>query len=247
MSPRRSDAKQGDPEISVIIPAANEEEELPQCLARINGQPNEIIVVDAESDDATREIAESIGCRLLSHPQCHRARQMNLGASVARGRILLFLHADTLLPASALTQILEAVDRRGAVGGAFSRRYRSHSVFLALTSRLATLRNRLFGWHLGDQAIFVRRDVFAELDGFLDFPIFEDLDFSRRLRKRGPTVTLTPPVYSSARRFAARGPLRTTWNDLRLTRRYLSGTDPNQLCNPHPNRLKALETYERLS
>ena len=79
------------------------------------------------------------------------------------------------------------------------------------------------------------------------FAIFEDLDFSRRLRALGKTISLTPPVYSSARRFAAKGPLRTTWDDLRLTRRYLSGVDPNELCLPDVHRIKHLQTYERLS
>ncbi len=239
------------PEISVIIPVANEAEELPQCLARVTGQPNEIIVVDAASDDGTRAVAEGLRCRFLSLPQRHRAPQMNLGAAQARGRILLFLHADTLLPSSALTNIIEAIDRRDAVGGAFSRRYRSRSLILAVTARLAALRNRLFGWHLGDQALFVRRDIFAKLRGYRDLTIFEDLDFSRRLRRVGRIVTLTPPVFSSARRFAAQGPLRTTWNDLLLTRRYLSGVDPNDLpqadCISRPDRLKALQAYERLS
>ncbi len=118
---------------------------------------------------------------------------------------------------------------------------------LALTCRLAGLRNRLFGWHLGDQAVFVRRDIFEKLGGYRDIPVFEDLDFSRRLGAFGKTVTLTPPVSSSARRFVAKGPLRTTWDDLLLTRKYLAGVDPNQLCQPARDRLKALQTYERLS
>src|ERR1044071_991181 len=116
------------PTISVIIPVANEAERLPQCLARVQGEPNEIIVVDAESDDGTRAVAEGFGCQLFSHPQRHRARQMNLGAAAARGHILLFLHADTLLPGGALAKIVDAIDRRGAIGGAFSRRYRSRSL-----------------------------------------------------------------------------------------------------------------------
>ncbi len=238
-------------EISVIIPAANEATALPQCLARVKGQPNEVIVVDGGSTDGTRALAQARGCRLLAHRQRHRARQMNLGAAQARGRILLFLHADTLLPGGALTKILDAIDRRGALGGAFSRRYRARSLTLALTARLAALRNHLFGWHLGDQALFVRRDIFVKLGGYRDIAIFEDLDFSRRLRRLGPTVTLTPPVFSSARRFAALGPLRTTWNDLHLTWGYLSGVDPNDLvqadCIPRPDRLKTLHSYERLS
>ncbi len=172
---------------------------------------------------------------------------MNAGAAQARGRILLFLHADTLLPNDALSRVVEAIDRRGARGGAFSRRYESRSLVLAFTSRLATLRNRLWGWHLGDQAIFVRRDIFEQLHGYRDIPIFEDLDFSRRLGALGKTVTLTPPVFSSARRFAEKGPLRTTWHDLLLTRRYLSGENPNRLCQEGRDRLKTLQAYERLS
>lgn len=239
------------PEISVIIPVSNEAEALPQCLVRVRGAPNEIIVVDAQSEDGTRAVAESFGCRFLSQPQRHRARQMNLGAAEASGRVLLFLHADTLLPPGALARIIAAVDRRDVVGGAFSRRYRSRSPTLAITCRLAALRNRCFGWYLGDQAVFVRRDIFERLGGFLDVPIFEDLDFSRRLRALGHTVTLTPPVYSSARRFTCRGPLLTTWDDLLLTWRYLSGENPKDLpqadCQARADRLKTLHTYERLS
>lgn len=207
----------GHPEISVVIPVANEATALPQCLARISGAPNEVLVIDAASEDATRAVASAARCRLIVCRERHRARQMNLGAAEACGRILLFLHADTLLPPAALAKIIEAIDRQGVGGGAFSRRYRSRSPTLAITSRLAALRNRFFGWYLGDQAIFVRRDIFEQLGGYRDIPIFEDLDFSRRLRALGKMITLTPPVYSSARRFAHAGPLRTTWHDLLLT------------------------------
>lgn len=217
------------PEVSVIIPVANEAAALPECLACISGVPNEVIVVDAQSSDGTAEVARAAGCIVLDATDRHRARQMNLGATVARGRILLFLHADTWIAAGALANVLDAIDRRGAVGGGFSRRYRSRSLTLAITSRLATLRNHLLGWHLGDQAMFVRRDVFEKLGGYRDMLIFEDLDFSRRLRALGRTVTLSPPVYSSARRFAAQGPLRRTLADFRLTKKYLAGVAPNEL------------------
>ena len=234
-------------EISVIIPAANEAAALPDCLARIERTLSEIIVVDAGSEDESAAIAHAAGCKVVPALQRHRARQMNLGAAQARGRILLFLHADTWLPSDARAKITTAIDRQHALGGAFTRRYRSRSLILALTSRLAGLRTRVCGWHLGDQAIFVRRDVFEGLQGFRDIPIFEDLDFSCRLRTLGWTATLTPPVCSSARRFAQRGPLCTTWHDLLLTRQFLSGKNPNQLCQPPADRLKALQAYERLS
>jgi rSAM/selenodomain-associated transferase 2 len=235
------------PEISVVIPVANEAAALPDCLARISRRSSEILVVDAASDDQSAVLARVAGCRVVPAPQRHRARQMNLGAALAGGRILLFLHADTGLPPDAFVEITEAIDRRGALGGGFARRYRSRSLVLAITSRLAGIRNRLWGWHLGDQAIFVRRDIFDRLHGYRDIPIFEDLDFSRRLRALGKTITLTPPVYSSARRFTDKGPLRTTWDDLCLTRRYLSGADPNELCLSGVHRIKDLQTYERLS
>ena len=235
------------PEISVVIPVANEAAALPDCLARISRRSSEILVVDAASDDQSAALARAAGCHVVPAPQRHRARQMNLGAAQARGRILLFLHADTWLPPDALAKIIDAIDRRRALGGGFARRYRSRSLTLAMTSRLADIRNRLWGWHLGDQAIFVRRDIFDRLCGYRDIPIFEDLDFSRRLRALGKTMTLMPPAYSSARRFAEKGPLRTTWDDLRLTRRYLSGVDPNELCLSGVHRIKDLQTYERLS
>src|SRR5262245_41068883 len=235
------------PEISVVIPVANEAAALPDCLARISRRSSEILVVDAASDDQSAALARAAGCHVVPAPQPHRARQMNLGAAQARGRILLFLHADTWLAPDALAKIIDAIDRRRALGGGFARHYRSRSLTLALTSRLAGIRNRLWGWHLGDQAIFVRRDIFDRLHGYRDIPIFEDLDFSRRLRALGKTMTLTPPAYSSARRFAEKGPLRTTWDDLRLTRRYLSGVDPNELCLSGVHRIEHLQTYERLS
>jgi rSAM/selenodomain-associated transferase 2 len=232
-----------NPEISIVIPVANEAANLPGCLARIDRTSTEIIVVDAASDDRTVALARAAGCRVAPAPERHRARQMNLGAMQARGRILLFLHADTWLPPNAPAKIIEAIDRRHAPGGGFARRYRSSSLTLALTSRLAGLRNRFWGWHLGDQAIFVRRDIFEQLHGYRDIPIFEDLDFSRRLRSLGRIVTLTPPVYSSARRFAPKGPLRTTWHDLLLTRQYLLGRDPNHSpqadCQVRDRRIKA--------
>ncbi len=239
------------PEISIIIPVANEANALPKCLGPIKGAPNEIIVVDAGSEDGTAAVAAAAGACIIAHPERHRARQMNYGAAAARGRVLLFLHADTLLPPGALVRLLAATDRPGVVGGAFSRRYCSSSVVLAVTTRLASLRNRSLGWHLGDQALFVRREVFEKLGGYRDLAVFEDLDFSRRLRRIGKTVTLTPPVYSSARRFAQHGPLRTTWHDLLLTYRYLSGKDLNDStqadCQAQSDGLKPLQTYEHLS
>ncbi len=217
--------------ISVIIPTLNEAAMLPASLRALHSQSvaHEVLVVDAASEDDTVALARAAGARVLESPQIQRASQLNLGAQQARGDVLLFLHADTVLPATGLERIAEALRHPRVVGGAFARRFQSDSLVLRATCLLAEWRGRWLGWNLGDQAIFVRRSVFDELKGFREIPLFEDLDFSRRLARRGQVVTLRPPVQSSARRFAARGPLRTTCADFWLTCRYLAGADPKRL------------------
>ena len=207
--------------ISVIIPVFNEACHLPATLAAIkqNESAHEIIAVDAGSSDGSVDVAVGHSARVVSTPVKQRASQMNHGAQSARGDVFLFLHADTRLAQNALA----------GIGGGFARRYDSPSWFLRATCALAGIRTRLSGWFLGDQAIFVRRDVFERLTGFRNFDLFEDLDFSRRMRREGRVVSLHSPVVSSARRFALYGPCRTTWTDLMTTWRYLRGADPNQL------------------
>ena len=213
--------------VTVIIPALNEVRHLPGTLAAVNAAAGrtefEIIVADGGSTDGTVALARGHGLLCLASPKAQRAAQMNLGAARARGEVLLFLHADTLLPTGALDAVAAACRQPGVVGGGFARRYASHSRWLRLTCRLADLRNRWIGWHLGDQAIFVRRTVFVQLGGWRELDVFEDVDFSRRLRHAGSVVTLHPPVISSARRFIERGPFRTSMADVWLTLRYLRG------------------------
>lgn len=189
---------------------------------------HEIIVVDGGSTDRTPAQASALGGRVLASGATQRAAQLNLGAAAARGEVLLFLHADTALPERALERILQALVDGSVGGGGFARRFDSPSPFLQLTCVLAELRNRTVGWHLGDQALFVRRSLFAQLGGFRRVDRFEDLDFSRRLGRIARVATLRPPVVSSARRFARRGPVGQTARDFVLTLRYLWG-DPAAL------------------
>ena len=221
--------------ISIIIPTQNEAHCLPVTLDAISAagidRPHEILVVDAESSDRTVDLATLHGARVIPSATRQRAAQMNLGATQALSDILLFLHADTILPECALARIQCALNDARVVGGAFARRYDSNSRWLRVTCALAEIRGRSSGWFLGDQAIFVRADVFREMGGFKDFAIFEDLDFSRRLRVLGRTVILRPAVTSAARRFETGGPCRTTWSDFLLTCRYLRGVSPQELAN----------------
>lgn len=212
--------------ISVVIPTLNEAAQLGLTLECVsaNGIPHEIVVADGGSQDATLEVAARHQVKTVRAPGRGRSLQMNLGAQNCEGDVLLFLHADTRLRPSSLTQILGALRAPSVVGGGFARRFDTESLFLRFTCALTTWRCRAFGWFLGDQAIFVRTKVFQELGGFRPMTAFEDLDFSRRLARTGKVVTLSPGVVSSSRRFARRGALRTTCHDLFLTCQYLAAS-----------------------
>jgi rSAM/selenodomain-associated transferase 2 len=219
--------------ISVIIPTHNEAAYLPSALDSVTASDTnkEVIVVDAGSIDGTPDLARARAARVLLSQRRQRAYQMNLGAGHAHGAVLLFLHADTVLPAAALDQIASSLSKSGMVGGGFARRYNPDSWFLRTTCLLAAWRTRWTGWFLGDHAIFVRKETFEDLAGFRELELFEDLDFSMRMAKAGPVITLYPPVVSSSRRFQRRGEMTTTLSDVWLTCRYLAGADPNALAN----------------
>jgi len=214
--------------ISVIVPALNEAALLPATLEALaaNPCPHEVIVVAADSADATVSLAAAAGARVLHSTRRQRAAQMNLGAQAVQSDTLLFLHADTRLPPRALGDIQTALADQRTVGGAFLRWFDSPAAFLRWSCRFGHWRARLTGWFLGDQGIFVRRQVFRDLVGFHEWDMFEDLDFSRRLKRCGKVVFLETPVVSSARRFSSRGPLATTLRDVWLTCRYLASRPP---------------------
>ncbi|MEM8956149.1 MAG: TIGR04283 family arsenosugar biosynthesis glycosyltransferase [Verrucomicrobiota bacterium] len=205
------------PAISIIIPTQNEADHLPATLSSLPSESlkPEVIVVDANSSDETLTIAREAGCHLITSPAASRAKQQNLGAAHANAPVLLFLHADTRLPPTALDQITAALKTpANIVGGAFARYFDSPSLILKLTCKLALFRSRYFHLFLGDQAIFVRRHIFHQINGFDEsLSQCEDLDFSLRLRQIGPTTVLSPPVRSSDRRFRNQGPLKTTLKD----------------------------------
>lgn len=211
-------------EISVIIPTWNEEASIARCLRSVGHErPGiQVIVVDGGSTDRTVEIAAASGVTVVHCPERQRAVQLDMAVQHARGRTLLFLHADTLLPPTWLENIRRAMNGDpGCVGGAFKREFDHPSLWLRMTCVLAGLRGRLFGFFLGDQAMFVRASEFWRLGGFRPFPSCEDLDFSVRLAKVGRTHLVEQPVLSSGRRFLARGPVAQTLVDLSMAVRFL--------------------------
>jgi rSAM/selenodomain-associated transferase 2 len=205
--------------ISVIIPTLNEERTIIATLAHTAELGfDELIVVDGGSLDQTPVLVESYRRRTQPPAQspvrlvttlCGRAHQMNEGAKASGGEILLFLHADTQLPDDAKTMIETTLANQGMVGGWFDVRFDRPSMWGTIISRIMNRRSRLSGIATGDQALFVRRHIFEQIGGFADMPLMEDIDFSRRLKRKGATAALTATVTTSFRRWEQRGPLRT--------------------------------------
>lgn len=196
--------------ISVIIPALNEAKALPATLQALLGQAGhfEVIVVDGGSTDDTGAIASRYpGVRVLTAAR-GRAPQMNAGAAVARGDLLLFLHADTLLPPGAIETLnaLEA-DPECRAGG-FRQRFSGRHWALRLVSWLHNRRCAHTGIFYGDQAMFVRRDLFRELGGF---PVgdLEDIALSERILEHCEPRFLDAAVVTDSRKFEQMGPLRS--------------------------------------
>jgi rSAM/selenodomain-associated transferase 2 len=214
--------------LSIVVPVLNEEAELGETLRRTRDPSvRERIVVDGGSTDGTRAIAASRADAVLDSPR-GRARQMNVGAAAATGDVLLFLHGDTWLPEGFGAAVVEAV-HGGAVGGRFDVTLRGPHAFLPVVAALINLRSRLSGISTGDQALFVRRDVFDALGGFPEIPLMEDVAFSRSLKRAGKIAALRERVGTSGRRWEERGVARTIVLMWGLRFAYALGVPPDRL------------------
>jgi rSAM/selenodomain-associated transferase 2 len=230
---------------TVIIPTLNEAGVIAATLERTARQRFEdIIVVDGGSTDGTRMIVQSFVtgmspeatvCVRLIPASAGRARQLNAGAAVAMGDVLLFLHADSHLPAQARASMEQALTDPEVVGGRFDVRFDRPSVWGRVISTLMNVRSRLTRISTGDQAIFVRRPTFEELGGFSDVPIMEDIDFTLRLKRIGRTAALLDCVTTSFRRWERHGPMRTILLMWSLRFLYWIGVSPHRLARFYVN------------
>lgn len=222
--------------IAIIIPTLNEERALPQTLRHLRKQQfNEVIVVDGGSQDQT----VSVGRRNLSGLSQEkaqilmadrgRARQMNAGAADVKSDILLFLHADTKLPLNSRPDIERVMENPQCVGGRFDVQFEHDRGWAWMISRLMNLRSRWSGIATGDQAIFVRREIFEHMGGYADIPLMEDLEFSKRLKHLGEVASLPTKVTTSFRRWEQRGALQTILHMWTLRFLYWVGLSPQTL------------------
>jgi rSAM/selenodomain-associated transferase 2 len=216
-------------DISVIIPALDEEAQIAAAVASARGRAvREVIVVDGGSHDATVQVARRHADVVLSALP-GRAVQMNTGAAAARGDVLLFLHADTRLPPGFAAAVLAALVDPTVVGGRFDVRLVPGSPLLHVVGALMNLRSRLTRIATGDQAIFVRRAVFESAGGFAEIPLMEDVAFSRQLKRRGRVACLRQQAQTSSRRWLKDGPVRTILRMWWLRFLYACGVPPERL------------------
>ncbi len=235
--------------LSVVIPALNEQQELPETLRRAQAVPEvtEIIVSDGGSTDETIAIARAVGAQVVTG-RSGRGAQLRLGAEYATGEVVILLHADTWLPRDAGKAILEVLGfnrttsggregNRNIVGGGFRKTFRDAPWWLHSTASWRSMAYfRLTGRLLGDQAIFVRRTDLTALGGVPPLPLMEEFALCHQLRKRGRLVLAPTHVSTSARRFRERGVLRTWWLMLHLQVAWACGRTPEELARTYHHR-----------
>jgi rSAM/selenodomain-associated transferase 2 len=221
--------------LSIIIPTLNEADGIVDALnalAQVRADGAEVIVADGGSQDRTAELARPRCDKFIETPR-GRGAQMNAGAEVASGGIFVFLHADTRLPEEAGRLVTEGLAASKRAWGRFDVKIAGRSALLPVVAGLMNWRSRLTGIATGDQAIFVARPVFAQVSGFPDIALMEDIILSRRLRQISAPLCLSARVVTSGRRWDERGPLRTIWLMWRLRTAHFLGADPNTLARAY--------------
>lgn len=216
--------------ISIIIPVLNEAAIIPENIAKLQYETEiEIIVVDGGSQDNTVELVQNLGVKVIYSPQTGRANQMNFGASLATGDILLFLHADTRLPDRYLDFVIKTLSNPETVIGAFKLAIDSPQKSLRFLEKMVNLRSRFLSLPYGDQAFFLKASIFREINGFADLPIMEDFELIQRLKKRGKVSIVPAKVITSGRRWQKLGVVRTTIINQLIILGYYLGISPKKL------------------
>ena len=224
----RKSGLQTPPTISIIIPILNEAKILDKTLSQLQPEleRHELIIVDGGSSDNSVCIAEKYGKVLTSARG--RAKQLNAGAVAATGDILIFLHADIWLESGALAAVESALSS-GYIGGGFHQKIDGKCILYRMIEIAGDLRGKYLKVFYGDSGIFLARADFEKIGGFPDVPILEEMEFSKSLRKLGKTMLIVPHIHLSARRWEAKGIVRTTLNNWLITLLYFTGVSPEKL------------------
>lgn len=227
-------AKAKNAPLSVIIPAVNEGRSIQSALQDLqqacNEEPIEILVIDGKSEDDTIAQVQALEIPVISAPR-NRAIQMNLGAQLATGENLLFLHADTRLPTGFLALVRQTLAQPGTIAGAFQLHIDGQGTGLRLVEWGVNQRSHLLQMPYGDQAIFLKASTFYDMGGFAELPIMEDFEFVLRLRPQGKIRIAPAAVVTSGRRWQKLGVLKTTLINQAMIAGYFAGVERDRLAN----------------
>lgn len=219
--------------ISIIIPTLNEEDVIQTLLQQLQTyrqQGHEVIVVDGGSHDNTRSVADSLSDKVISS-EAGRALQMNNGATQSRHEALWFLHADTLIPETAIEQIQQALNKSG--WGRFNVKLSGSHILFRIIETMMNVRSCVSGIATGDQGIFVKRKVFGQVNEYSNIPLMEDVDLSRKLKKLSKPVCLKYPLITSSRRWEKNGIYSTILLMWKLRFLYWVGVSPEHLARQY--------------
>jgi rSAM/selenodomain-associated transferase 2 len=219
--------------VSIIIPTLNEASCLAETLRLLRAErPQEIIVVDGGSTDATREQARAADSWLAG--PCGRAAQMNCGAAEAHGAILLFLHADCTVERNSLPAVERCLGRQAIAAGCFQMTVKADGLAFRMIDYCATARVRLTGLCYGDQGLFVERRLFERIGGFPPLGFMEDVFISKALRRQGRLAVIDKKIFVSPRRWQRMGVVRQTLRNWTLTALAAAGVHPDRLAQFYP-------------
>ena len=223
------------PALSIIIPVLDEAAGIAEALAALEplrARGAEIIVVDGGSHDRTPETARPLTDVVITAPR-GRGSQMNAGAAAAQGGMLLFLHADTRLPPNADRFVVDVLGRSRRAWGRFDVTIAGRSPLLCVVAAMMNRRSRVTGIATGDQAMFMTRGAFAQVGGFPDIPLMEDVVMSRRLKAISPPACLAARVTTSGRRWDRDGVVRTVFTMWWLRLAFFLGAQPARLARQY--------------
>ncbi len=215
--------------VSVIIPALNEEALLGDCLQSLAQEGCEIIVVDGGSADRTPAIAAAFGATVIRLGVANRAKQMNAGAKIAQGELLLFFHADSRLPRGGIAALQKVMAKPHMAGGAFSLRFFPEEPFYSWLAVGANAFCRLTKMMFGDRGMFIRASLFRQIGPFPEQAIMEDAALATAMRKAGDIVILPDAVYTSARKHHKETNLQAVYRTLWAYAAYRLGVSPEKI------------------
>jgi rSAM/selenodomain-associated transferase 2 len=230
--------------ISIIIPVLNEGAIIESTLSQLQKHSGaEIIVVDGGSQDNTVNLAQQTGVKVITVVGKNRAAQMNAGADIAQGEVLLFLHADSRLPLNFVELAIKTLEQPSVIAGAFELAIAGEDLALRWIEILVKLRSRLLSLPYGDQAIFLKKQTFAQIGGFADLPIMEDFEFIQRLKRQGKIAIASGQVTTSDRRWQKLGVWQTTLINQLMIAGYYLGICPSKLSNFYRSQGKQKKTF----